>query len=72
MWTDTCGDTHFEFWDGIKMNGRTFVSRPLFALCQEFGTAQVQDACMHLGCFPYAQDLSTIRKECERQEASYV
>ena len=72
MWVDACGETHFEFWDGVRLNGRTFKSIPLYSLCQEFGTAQVKDACAHLGCYPYAADLSAVRKECQRQEDSYV
>ena len=72
MWTDACGETHFEFWEGIKFAGRTFQSVPLFNLCQEYGTAQVKDACIHLGVMPYAADLAAIKEECERQENSYV
>jgi len=72
MYTDALGNTHFEFWEGIKLNGRTFQSLPLFKLCQEFGDAQVTDACHHLGCFPHVADLSAIREECERREAMYV
>jgi hypothetical protein len=72
MWTDALGKTHFEFWEGIKFAGRTFQSEPLFNLCQEFGDAQVKDACANLGVMPYVQDLSAIRAECQRQEASYV
>ena len=72
MWTDACGETHYEFWEGIKLAGRTFNSRPLFNLCQDYGTAQVLGACMYLGCFPYIEDLAAIKEECERQEASYV
>lgn len=72
MWTDACGEIHFEFWEGIKMNGRTFRSEPLYHLCQEFGDGQVLGACLHLGCFPYVADLSAIKAECKRQEDSYV
>lgn len=72
MWTDACGETHFEFWDGLKFAGRTFQSMPLYHLCQEFGDAQVKGACTHLGVMPYAADLAAIKQECERQEASYV
>jgi hypothetical protein len=72
MLTDACGNDHYEFWTGITINGKTYQSRPLHALCQEFGDAQVLDACMHLGCLPYVEDLSAIRAECQRQEDSYV
>lgn len=72
MWVDACGETRYEFWDGIKINGRTFQSRPLYNLCQEFGDAQVLASCMHLGCFPYVEDLAAIREECQKQEDSYV
>jgi hypothetical protein len=72
MWTDGCGNDHYEFWTGITLNGKNYQSRPLFALCQEFGDAQVLDACMHLGCPPYVQDLAVIRQECKKVEASYV
>lgn len=72
MHTDALGNTHFEFWQGIKLNGRNFQSVPLFKLCEEFGTAQVTDACHHLGCFPCIADLAAIRKECERREAMFV
>jgi len=72
MWTDAIGETHYEFWEGIKLNGKTHKSLPLYGLCQEFGNAQVLDACFSLGCLPYAEDLSAIRAECKRQEDSYV
>lgn len=72
MWTDACGETRYEFWEGIKLSGRTFTSRPLFNLCLEYGDAQVREACLHLGCFPYAEDLASIKQECQRQEDSYV
>jgi len=72
MWTDACGNTHYEFWEGIKLGGKTFTSLPLFNLCQEYGDAQVRDACIHLGCRPYAEDLAAIKEECERQESLYV
>jgi len=72
MWTDACGETHFEFWEGISLAGRVFKSVPLFNLCQEFGTAQVRDACLSLDLLPYSEDLAEIRNECQRQENSYV
>ena len=72
MYTDALDTTHFEFWQGIKLNGRNFQSVPLFKLCEEFGDAQIIDACHHLGCFPHVADLAAIRKECERVEAGYV
>lgn len=72
MWTDACGEIHYEFWGGIKFNGKTFQSLPLFNLCLEYGDAQVIDACHHLGCLPYAADLAAIKAECQRQEDSYV
>ena len=72
MWTDACGNDHWEFWEGIKLNGKTYQSRPLFNLCNEFGDAQVLDACIHLGCRPCIEDLATVRAECQRQEDSYV
>jgi hypothetical protein len=72
MWTDACGETHFEFWEGIKFNGKTHKSVPLFQLCEEFGDGQVLGACIHLGCSPHIADLKAIKEECERQESSYV
>lgn len=54
------GETHYEFWEGVRISGRTFATRPLFNLCREYGTAQVQAACIHLGCFPYTEDLAAI------------
>ena len=72
MYNEQLDTTHFDMWQGIKFNGRTFQSPSLFNLCREFGDAQVIDACTHLGCFPYIADLSSIRKECERVEAGYV
>ena len=72
MWTDALGNNHWEFWEGIKRNGKTYQSRPLFNLCNEFGDAQVLDACIHLGCRPCVEDLATVRAECQRQEDSYV
>jgi len=32
----------------------------------------VRDACIHLGCMPYIQDLRAIADECERVERSFV
>lgn len=72
MYTDALGNTHFEFWQGLKIGGRTFQTLPLFRLCEEFGDAQVKDACDHLGCLPYVADLATIREECQRIENLYV
>lgn len=71
MFTDALGNLHFEFWEGIKFNGRTFQSRPLYELCQEFGDANVLEACHTLGCLPYIQDLSAIREECIRMEPNH-
>ena len=72
MWTDACGETHFEFWEGLAFSGKRFSSLALFELCREFGDAQVKDACIHLGCLPYTADLKAIKDECQRQEDSYV
>lgn len=72
MYTDALGNIHFEFWEGIKLEGRTFQSVPLYLLCQEFGDEVVKGACIHLGCRPYIQDLASIREECERIEARMV
>lgn len=72
MWTDACGETHYEFWEGIKMDGKIFSSRPLYEVCQEYGDGQVRGACLHLGCYPYAADLAAIKAECQRQEEAYV
>jgi hypothetical protein len=72
MFTDACGKTHYEFWEGIKLSGKSFHSVLLYNLCLEYGDAQVRDACIHLGLLPYAEDLSAIRDECQRQEDSYV
>jgi hypothetical protein len=72
MWTDALGETHFEIWNGIQLDGRCFKSVPLYNVCSEFGDAQVKQACIDLGCRPYVQDLGAIREECQRQEDSYV
>lgn len=72
MWTDALGETHFEIWNGIQLEGRNFKSVPLYNVCLEFGDAQVKQACIDLGCRPYVQDLQAIREECQRQEDSYV
>jgi len=72
MFKDALGNTHFEFWQGIKINGRTFQSEDLYKLSKEFGDAEILDACMRLGCLPYAADLQAITEECERIENSYV
>jgi hypothetical protein len=72
MWTDALGEVHYEFWDGLRFNGKCYNSVALFWLCQAYGDAQVKDACIHLGCLPYAADLATIKAECQRQEDSYV
>ena len=72
MYKDALGNTQFEIWQGIKINGRTFQSEPLYELSQRFGDAEILDACMRLGCMPYRADLQTIKEECERIENSYV
>jgi hypothetical protein len=72
MWTDALGETHFEFWNGITLEGRTFKSVPLYNVCSEFGDAQVKQACIDLGRRPYVQDLQTIREECLKTEHRYV
>ena len=72
MWTDALGETHFEFWNGITLEGRNFKSLPLYNVCSEFGDAQVKQACIDLGCRPYVQDLQTIREECLKTEHRYV
>ena len=72
MWTDACGETHFDIWNGIQLDGRTFKSVPLYNLCLEFGNAQVRQACIDLGCHPRVEDLATIRQECLRTEHLYV
>lgn len=72
MWDDTRGKSHFEFWEGLAFSGKRFSSLALFELCREFGEAQVKDACNHLGCLPYIDDLKAIKNECQRQEDSYV
>lgn len=72
MYEDALGNIHFEFWEGIKLAGRTFQSRPLYNLCMEFGDAEVKDACIHLGCLPFVEDLQAIKEECERIEKRFV
>jgi hypothetical protein len=72
MFKDALGNTHWEIWQGIKLNGRTFQSEPLYELSRRFGDAEILDACMRLGCLPYAADLQTIAEECERIENSFV
>jgi len=71
MFTDALGNLHFEIWEGIKFNGRTFQSYPLYKLCQKFGDANVLEACHTLGCLPHVQDLSAIQEECERMEPKH-
>jgi hypothetical protein len=72
MWTDATGKVHFEFWEGIRLSGKTFYSVLLYNLCLEYGDAQVRDVCIHLELLPYAEHLSVIRAECKRVEESYV
>jgi hypothetical protein len=72
MWTDACGNDHYEFWTGIKRNGKTYQSRLLYEVCNEFGDAFVADACNVLDLNPNDEHLATIRKECKRVEESYV
>lgn len=72
MFIDAEGEVHFEFWEGIKLDGRVFKSIPLFKVCLEYGDLTVTHACRNLGCLPYAQDLATIKTECKRIENSYV
>lgn len=72
MFIDSHGEVQFEFWEGIKLDGRTFKSLPLWQVCREYGDLTTVDACRNLGCFPYAQDLASIKTECERIENSYV
>jgi len=72
MWTDACGNDHYEFWNGITLNGKTYQSRLLYEVCNEFGDAFVADACNVLDLNPNDEHLATIRKECKRVEESYV
>ena len=72
MWIDDNGDVHFDIWNGVQLDGRTIKSLPLYNLCLEFGNAQVRQACIDLGCFPYVEDLTAIRQECLRTEHLYV
>jgi hypothetical protein len=72
MFKDALGNIHYDFWQGIKINGKTFDSLPLFNLCQEFGDAQVVEACMNIGCLPYVPDMQAIKEECKRIENLYV
>jgi hypothetical protein len=71
MYTDALGNLHFEIWEGIKFNGRTFQSYPLYKLSQKFPEANIVEACHHLGCLPHVQDLSAIQEECERMEPKH-
>jgi hypothetical protein len=72
MWTDACGNDHYEFWTGIKRNGKTYQSRLLYEVCNEFGDPAVIDACNALDLNPNDENLAPIYKECQRQEDSYV
>jgi len=72
MYKDALGNTHFEIWQGIKLAGRTFQTEKLYELCKEFGDAEVREACIHLGCLPYKEDLEAIKEECERVEKRFV
>lgn len=72
MWTNACGETHFEFWEGLAFSGKRFSSLALFELCREFGDAQVLEACRVLWCIPIPEALADIKAECQRQENSYV
>lgn len=71
MYTDALGNLHFEIWEGIKFNGRTFQSYPLYKLSQKFNEANIVEACHTLGCLPHVQDLSAIQEECERMEPKH-
>lgn len=72
MFIDATGSVHFEFWEGIKLNGKRFQSVPLFEMCRTYGDLTVTEACRNLGCYPYAADLATIKEECERIESNYI
>ena len=72
MYKDALGNTHFEIWQGIKLNGRTFQSEALYELSKKYNDAEILDACIRLGCLPYGADLQTIEEECERIENSFV
>lgn len=72
MFKDAFGETRYEFWEGIRMDGKIFKSEPLYHVCMDYGNAMVEAACRHLGCYPYVADLSAIKDECKRQEGSYV
>jgi hypothetical protein len=71
MYTDALGNTHFEFWEGIKLAGRTFQTEKLYEVCKEYGSASVKAACIRLGCLPYKDDLEAIKEECERTEPKH-
>ena len=72
MWTDANGETHYEFWDGVRFNGKCHNNVPLFWLCQEFGTNVVEQVCRETDTSPEEYNLTAIRKGCIEQENSYV
>lgn len=72
MFTDALGNVHWEFWGGIRLNGRHYQSVALFALCRELGTHLVQQTCVELDTTPNDDNLEILRKEIEQNEKSLV
>lgn len=72
MFTDSLGNVHWEFWEGIALNGRHFESVALFEVCRKHGTWHVKSACIATDKLPYDNDLSEIEKYIERSENALV
>ena len=72
MWTDALGEIHYEFWDGVRFNGKCYNSVALFWLCQDFGTNVVEQVCRETDTSPDESNLTAIRNGCNEHENSYV
>jgi hypothetical protein len=71
MWIDACGEIHFEFWQGLKLNGKTYKSLPLYNLCFEYGDSEVLEVCQAQNINPEEYNLSEIHKHLKINTFQY-
>lgn len=71
MWIDAIGDVHFEFWEGIKLNGKTYQSIPLYNLCVEYGEIEVIAAIKDIDLTPEEYNLTKIHNHLKTSTFNY-
>jgi hypothetical protein len=71
MWIDAVGEVHFEFWNGLKMHGKTYKSLQLFNLCLEYGDAEVMEVCHIQDIRPEEYNLSEIQNHLKQNQFDY-